>query len=56
MLEQLRVVFVSILTGIGIGVIFMVCRLPLPAPSTLAGVTGILGIYLGFKLFLWFKW
>ena len=36
--------------GILVGLIFSACRLPLPAPPVLAGVVGILGIYLGGQL------
>lgn len=36
--------------GILVGLIFSACRLPLPAPPVLAGVLGIVGIYLGGQL------
>jgi XapX domain-containing protein len=38
---------VSLLTGIVCGVVFSMLRLPLPAPPVLAGVLGIVGIFIG---------
>ncbi|MGF7184006.1 XapX domain-containing protein [Desulfitispora alkaliphila] len=37
----------SLIAGIILGVIFKLLHLPLPAPPALAGVLGIVGIYLG---------
>ncbi|MGB0775285.1 MAG: XapX domain-containing protein [Akkermansiaceae bacterium] len=39
--------FLALLTGFIVGVIFTACKLPVPAPNALAGILGILGIYLG---------
>ncbi|AGK56076.1 hypothetical protein B1NLA3E_21690 [Bacillus sp. 1NLA3E] len=39
-------------TGFFVGFIFALFKLPIPAPPALAGITGIVGIYLGFQLFL----
>lgn len=36
--------------GVVIGLVFARLGLPVPAPPALAGVLGILGIYLGYKL------
>jgi XapX domain-containing protein len=36
--------------GLLIGFLFARIGLPIPAPPALAGVLGIVGIYLGFKL------
>lgn len=46
-------VFLALLTGIIVGFLFALLKLPVPAPPAFAGVTGIIGIYLGFKLFQW---
>jgi XapX domain-containing protein len=35
-------------TGSVVGVLFAVFRLPVPAPPTLAGVAGIVGIFVGY--------
>ena len=37
-------------TGIIVGLIFSIFKLPLPAPPVLAGVLGIVGIFLGGQL------
>ena len=38
------------LAGLGVGFIFAIMRLPIPAPPTLAGVLGIVGITVGYFL------
>ncbi len=40
----------ALLVGIVVGLIFARLRLPIPAPPTVAGLLGIVGIYLGYKL------
>ena len=52
-MAELKVVIISILTGFGVGAIFSLFRLPIPAPPTFAGISGIFGIYLGYKGFIW---
>jgi XapX domain-containing protein len=49
----------ALLAGIIVGFIFKLIKLPLPAPPVMAGIVGIVGIYLGgliadkiFQLFL----
>jgi len=37
----------ALLAGFIVGVVFKALKLPLPAPPVLAGILGILGIYLG---------
>ncbi|MBM6616788.1 XapX domain-containing protein [Bacillus suaedaesalsae] len=49
----MREVFLALITGVIVGFLFALLRLPIPAPPALAGVTGIVGVYLGFKLFMW---
>lgn len=49
----MREVVLALLTGFIVGIVFAGFRLPIPAPPALAGVTGIIGIYLGFKAFEW---
>ena len=43
-------VFLSMVSGLLVGGLFYVLNLPIPAPPNLAGVMGIVGIYLGFYL------
>lgn len=40
----------ALTTGVVVGALFSLLDAPLPAPPTLAGVTGIFGLYVGFKL------
>ena len=43
-------VTLALLTGLVVGALFRVLRIPIPAPPNLAGLMGIVGIYLGFVL------
>lgn len=44
---MLSEVLLALLAGVLVGVIFSAIRLPLPAPPMLAGLMGIVGIFLG---------
>ncbi|MFD2043599.1 XapX domain-containing protein [Ornithinibacillus salinisoli] len=44
------VVIISFLTGIALGIVFSLLKLPIPAPPNFAGVMGIVGVYAGFVL------
>lgn len=48
----MKIVVLSLVTGFFVGFIFALFKLPIPAPPALAGITGIVGIYLGFQVFL----
>jgi len=37
--------------GFIVGLLFKLFNFPIPAPSTLAGILGIVGIYLGYMVF-----
>ncbi|ADO77468.1 XapX domain-containing protein [Halanaerobium praevalens] len=37
-------------SGLIVGSLFSFLKLPIPAPPTLSGIMGIIGIYLGFML------
>ncbi len=41
-------IFMAFLTGLITGAIFSLIKLPIPAPPTLAGVMGIVGIFVGY--------
>ncbi|WP_458411633.1 XapX domain-containing protein [Schinkia sp. CFF1] len=47
----MKEVLLSLGTGGIVGFLFALLKLPIPAPPVLAGVTGIVGVYLGFKIF-----
>jgi len=42
--------FAALATGLIVGLIFTAFKLPLPAPPVFVGVLGIIGIWLGSKL------
>ncbi|SFE62139.1 XapX domain-containing protein [Alteribacillus iranensis] len=43
----------SLVTGVIVGLLFAVVRLPIPAPPALPGIMGIIGIFLGYKIYEW---
>ncbi|MBA4536598.1 DUF1427 family protein [Bacillus aquiflavi] len=47
----MKEIILALITGLIVGFLFALFKLPIPAPPALAGVAGIVGIYLGFKLF-----
>ncbi|MEH7383856.1 XapX domain-containing protein [Bacillus sp. JJ1521] len=49
----MKEVLLALISGIIVGFLFALLKLPIPAPPALAGVTGVVGVYLGFKLFQW---
>jgi len=49
-LEILLVYLKSILTGVAVGAIFALLKLPIPAPTAFAGILGITGIFLGYVI------
>jgi XapX domain-containing protein len=49
----MKEVILALVTGTIVGFLFALLRLPIPAPPAFAGVTGIIGVYFGFKLFQW---
>jgi XapX domain-containing protein len=50
---EMKEVILSLLTGMVVGFLFTLFRLPIPAPPALAGIAGIVGVYLGMKIFEW---
>lgn len=46
----------SMLTGLLTGALFRYLQIPIPAPPNLAGVLGIVGIYLGYRLVGYLGW
>lgn len=47
---NLALVAFTTLTGIATGIVFGLFEVPIPAPPTLAGIMGIVGIFLGYRL------
>ncbi|WP_432401463.1 XapX domain-containing protein [Wukongibacter sp. M2B1] len=46
----MRIEVVALLVGIITGAVFTMTKLPLPAPPSMAGIAGIVGIFAGSKL------
>ncbi|MEF8842994.1 MAG: XapX domain-containing protein [Haloarculaceae archaeon] len=46
---NLGLTVLAFLTGLLAGGVFAFLEVPIPAPPTLSGVLGIVGIYVGFK-------
>ena len=46
-------IFLALLSGTVVGLIFSALKLPLPAPPVLSGVIGVLGVYLGGIVYEW---
>ena len=46
----MKQVLLSTVSGLTVGALFSFLDLPIPAPPNLAGIMGIIGIYLGFIL------
>ena len=44
----MREVLLTTVSGFIVGMIFAKLKLPIPAPPTLAGVMGIVGLFLGY--------
>jgi XapX domain-containing protein len=44
----MRDALLALLTGFTVGTVFVIAGLPIPAPPTIAGVCGIVGITLAF--------
>ncbi|SHG96306.1 XapX domain-containing protein [Tepidibacter thalassicus] len=46
-MNDLKVILLSILTGMVTGIVFTFLKFPLPAPPTLPGFMGIFGVWFG---------
>jgi len=44
----------ALIGGLIVGIVFSAVKLPLPAPPTLPGILGTVGMFIGYQLFqLW---
>lgn len=46
----MKEIIMTTLTGAGVGAIFAVFKLPVPAPPVFAGVMGIVGLWIGYGM------
>jgi XapX domain-containing protein len=46
----MKEVILTTVVGIGVGVIFSLFKLPIPAPPVFSGLMGIFGLWLGYGL------
>lgn len=44
----MKEIILACISGFAMGMVFAFFKLPVPAPPTLAGVMGIVGVFLGF--------
>ena len=51
---MIKEVLLTTLTGAGVGIVFALFKLPVPAPPVFAGLMGIFGLWLGYGLVGWF--
>jgi XapX domain-containing protein len=51
----MRELLLSLVTGAVFGAAFTWLKFPLPAPSTAAGVAGVVGVYVGMVIVSWFS-
>ena len=47
---RMKEIIMTTITGAGVGAIFALFKLPVPAPPVFAGVMGIVGLWLGYGL------
>lgn len=48
-------VLLSFFVGSSVGILFSLIKLPIPAPPTLSGIFGIIGMFVGYILVSYFK-
>ena len=46
----MKELFYTTVTGIAVGGVFSVFKLPIPAPPALAGLMGIVGLWIGYGI------
>ncbi|GAB6159061.1 DUF1427 family protein [Desulfotomaculum varum] len=46
----MKEILLSTVSGFAVGVLFAKLKLPVPAPPSLAGIMGIVGMFLGYVL------
>ncbi|MFZ5646410.1 MAG: XapX domain-containing protein [Bacillota bacterium] len=52
----MKEVFFALGTGLLVGMLFAYLKLPVPAPATLAGLAGVVGLFLGYMVAIKMGW
>ena len=47
---RMKEIIMTTLTGAGVGAVFALFKLPVPAPPEFAGVMGIVGLWIGYGM------
>ncbi len=47
---RMKEIFLTTITGAGVGAVFALFKLPVPAPPVFAGVMGIVGLWIGYGI------
>ncbi len=50
-MNMFKELLLSTSTGVVVGFIFALFKLPIPAPPAIQGILGIIGIFLGYQLY-----
>ncbi|WP_031514236.1 XapX domain-containing protein [Desulfofalx alkaliphila] len=53
---QVKEILLALTAGLTVGLLFARLKLPIPAPPNLAGVMGVIGIFLGYLLAVRLGW
>jgi XapX domain-containing protein len=46
----MKEIFMTTITGTGVGIVFALFKLPIPAPPVFAGLMGIVGLWMGYGI------
>ncbi len=46
----MKEILLTTLTGAGVGAVFSLLKLPIPAPPVFAGLMGIVGLWIGYAI------
>lgn len=55
-MSDATIIALSLVTGVLTGAVFRFFQVPIPAPPNLAGIIGIVGIFVGFRLVGYLGW
>ncbi|MCD5407016.1 MAG: XapX domain-containing protein [Desulfotomaculum sp.] len=53
---EIKELVLALLAGLAVGLLFGKLKLPIPAPPSLSGILGIIGIFLGYLIAVRLGW